>query len=277
MTLQMASDILDKFTTLCDVINQKIGVLKATKSVSPISDNEISISIRCNDVKHNNVGLYLLTLLDKSLLASEYNQKYFYVGGYNSVIDGIEEKGINLVIDLKGEAVSKCSIVYRELIENLYFTVVSATVEFGFHIEACPSHEVAPDIFWELDTWNEGWIDDGEKDKCASRDDIKCYRFKKDWLYSISLGYYTINLDLFETDVVPELIGVLFDSTEDFCYITSYEDEENIYVYSVKELDDNNTFDLEEGLFNLLSNISFPINVTKTDETLEELYIEIER
>ena len=138
-----------------------------------------------------------------------------------------------------------------------------------------PEHEIPNEILWELDTWNEGWIEDGEEEKCIPDESIKVYYFKKDWLYSICLGYYGIDLSLFETDIVPELIGVLFESTGDFCYITSYEDEENVYIYSAQELNEDNLFDLEEGLFNLLGLITPEVKEDGNDETLEDLFSEI--
>ena len=53
-------------------------------------------------------------------------------------------------------------------------------------------------------------------------------------------------------------------------YVTSFEDEENVYLYSSKELNEDNIFDIEEGLFNLLPLIS--PKEKDTEDTLEDLF-----
>ena len=72
------------------------------------------------------------------------------------------------------------------------------------------------------------------------------------------------------------MFGILFNrfaSTEDFCYITSYEDEEYVYLYSVCDLNDDNIFDIEEGLFNLLGLIKN--SEDKNGMTLEDYFLNI--
>ena len=97
-------------------------------------------------------------------------------------------------------------------------------------------------------------------------DDIKQYRINKNCLYGISLGYYDIDMSIVESDLVPELIGVLFESVEDFCYVTS--DKDYIYLYSVVPFNDDTEFDIEEGLINCLHLLS----QTNQEETLDDLW-----
>ena len=273
MNIQVADKMLNKIGLLLNLINNKIGVITAKKWFYSQPDYELNISIKCDDVKHNKVGNFIIDKIYSYLLASEYNDKYFYIGEFRSNYEEKEEVGFTLVFNFDKDELNRCKKIFDELVTALYFAVDEAKVEFGFHIEEANEHEIPNEIFWELDTWNEGWIEDGEEDKCVPDDAIKVYSFKKDWLYSICLGYYAIDLTLFETDIVPELIGILFESTEDFCYVTSYEDEENVYLYSVKELNEDNVFDIEEGLFNLLGLIS--VAKDDTEDTLEDYFSNI--
>lgn len=163
--------------------------------------------------------------------------------------------------------------LFIDFLEALYFAVDEAKVEYCFFIEEDSTHSVPIEILWELDTWNDGCYENEVPEECISPEDLKVYKFKKQSLYGISLGYYDIDLSLLETDIVPELIGVIFDSTEIFCYVTSYEDEEYVYIYSATKLTEDNIFDIEEGLFNLLEIIS--TNDNKRLGTLEDYYYEL--
>lgn len=270
MDVQLANEILNKTQILLSTICRKINVLEAHKWFYPQQSFEMNISIICKDVKNNSVGNFLLNKLYHYLSESDYNNKVFYIGTVSSQYRGIEDASFTVVIDFKEDELNRCNILYNEMINALYLSVDDAKVEFGFHIEECFSHEIPNEVYWELNTWNDTLIDDGEEEKCIPEENIKVYYFKKEWLYSICLGYYGIDLKFFETDIVPELIGVLFESIEDFCYVTSFEDEENVYLYSSKELNEDNIFDIEEGLFNLLPLIS--PKEKDTEDTLEDLF-----
>ena len=135
-------------------------------------DYELNISIKCDDVKHNKVGSFIINKIYSYLLANEYNDEYFYIGEFHSNYEEKEEVGFTLVFNFDKDELNRCKRI-----------------------------------------------------------------------------------------------------TEDFCYVTSYEDEENVYLYSVKELNKDNVFDIEEGLFNLLGLIS----VAKDDaeDTLEDYFSNI--
>ena len=270
MNIQVADKMLNKIGVLLNLINNKIGVITAKKWFYSQPDYELNISIKCDDVKHNKVGNFIIDKIYSYLLASEYNDKYFYIGEFRSNYEEKEEVGFTLVFNFDKDELNRCKKIFDELVTALYFAVDDAKVEFGFHIEECFSHEIPNEVYWELNTWNDTLIDDGEEEKCIPEENIKVYYFKREWLYSICLGYYGIDLKFFETDIVPELIGVLFESIEDFCYVTSFEDEKNVYLYSSKELNEDNIFDIEEGLFNLLPLIS--PKEKDTEDTLEDLF-----
>lgn len=159
------------------------------------------------------------------------------------------------------------------IIKALYYAVDESKVEFAFQIEEDENHDIPNEIYWELDTWNDELIMNGEEEECIPPENLRVSKFRKDYLYGISLGYYPIDLSLFETDVTPELIGVVFDSTEEFCYVTAYEDDDYVYIYTTSKLTEDNIFDIEEELFNLLSLIEKE-EYTGT-ETLEDMFFDI--
>lgn len=162
--------------------------------------------------------------------------------------------------------------LFFDLIKALVFAVDEAKVEYCFNIKES-EHEIPMLIYCELDTWNDGCIENEEEQECVEPEQLRVYEFDKKMLYGICLGYYPIDITLLENDIIPELIGTVFDSVEDFCYVTSCEDEDKVYVYSATELNEDNIFDIEEGLFNLLGLI-IPEREYEY-ETLEEYYMEV--
>jgi hypothetical protein len=278
MDLCTANKIFEEVEILENLFKNKIGVLSLSKSFSETERNKLHISIQCKDLEKNKVGNFLFDKIYNYSMESKLYHNAFEMLKYASIPPLKSFKGMIFIVDFDNylsveEVKAKIKTVINHIIKALYFAVDEAKVEFGFYVVEASEHDIPDEIFWELDTWNEGWIEDGEPEKCVPDDNMKVYKFKKDWLYSICLGYYAIDLDLFETDVVPELIGILFDSTEDFCYITSYEDENWVYLYSVVELNEDNVFDIEEGLFNVLGLIATAAD--DTDDTLEDMFSDI--
>lgn len=250
MTIEKSNNILKNLSNFVDMVNNTITDLEVETS---FNENEISIRIIHYPPANNKVARFIYNRTYELLQQDEYYNNKFYIGTCQCSFCGrMDKENFTVTYDCQNN-----DLVIKSLVEALYYAVDEAKVEFCFYIEGEFIHEIPNTIFWELDTWNEGWMDDGEEDEhFVSDEDLKVYRIKKECLHSICLGYYTINLDLFESDVVPELIGVVFNSIEDFCYVTSYENEDWIYIYSAKELNEDNLFDIEEGLFNLLGLIS---------------------
>lgn len=249
MTLQESNEIIEDINRFLDLVNDNIGVLRADKF---INGDEISIKIINNYPEENNVADFLYHKIHRMLIKNPNNRKLFHIGSCGRSFNGILEE-INFTVTYKK---TNNSLVIKDLINTLYYIVNEAKVEFGFHIEEIFQREIPNEIFEQLDVWNDGWIQDGEEDKCTPPENLITYGFKKDWLYSITLGYYNIDLSLLESDVVPELIGVILDSIEDFCYVTSYEHKDWVYIYSSVKFDEDNVFDIEESLFDLLGIIS---------------------
>lgn len=273
MTLEQGLNINKEICKLQDVFNT-VGLLECNIK---IENNIIILSITKKLGLINNVDKKVADFLYK------YIAKYIkqeikdicYDGLYISPILGY---GDVLVITYDCKAINnngnqKDEKIFDSIIKSLYYAVDEAKVEFCFYIEKDDTHEIPNEIYWQLDNWNDELVYDGMEDECIPPELIKVSKFKKEYLYGICLGYYSIDLHLFESDVVPELIGILFESTEDFCYITSYENEEYVYLYSVCDLNDDNIFDIEEGLFNLLGLIKN--SEDKNGMTLEDYFLNI--
>lgn len=273
MTLEQGLNINKEICKLQDVFNT-VGLLECNIK---IENNIIILSITKKLGLINNVDKKVADFLYK------YIAKYIkqeikdicYDGLYISPILGY---GDVLVITYNCKAINnngnqKDEKIFDSIIKSLYYAVDEAKVEFCFYIEKDDTHEIPNEIYWQLDNWNDELVYDGMEDECIPPELIKVSKFKKEYLYGICLGYYSIDLHLFESDVVPELIGILFESTEDFCYITSYENEEYVYLYSVCDLNDDNIFDIEEGLFNLLGLIKN--SEDKNGMTLEDYFLNI--
>lgn len=264
MTIEESNNILKKLNSFADMVNNTITDLDVETS---FNENEISIKIVHYPPENNNVAKFIYNKTYELLQKNEYYNDKFHIGTCKCSFCGkMEKENFTVMYDYQNN-----DIVIKSLVEALYYAVDEAKVEFCFCVEGDFVHEIPNTILWELDVWNEGWMDEGEEEEHFIADeDLKVYRIKKECLHSICLGYYTIDLSLFESDVVPELIGIVFNSVEDFCYVTSYENEDWIYIYSAKELNEDNLFDIEEGLFSLLGLISPAKDFS--GETLEEYF-----
>lgn len=258
MDLLEANKIFKKIKRFRDIINTTIGVLRCETDV--MFENKIEISIE--KVADDEVGSFLIDKMFSALLSCD---SPFIVNTYNN---GIR---INYYLDKDGLYVN--DMVIDELIKILYFAVDEAKVEFCTLIERIEEgfdeFDIPLDIYEQIDEWNESCAWSDREDEYVDIDDLKVYRMNKNCLYSISLGYYDINLDIVESDLVPELIGILFDSIEDFCYVIS--DKDYIYFYSAVAFNDDIEFDIEEGLINCLHILS----ESEQTETLEELFNEV--
>ena len=84
----------------------------------------------------------------------------------------------------------------------------------------------------------------------------------------MSLGFYTINPTLIESDLIPELIGEGFGITERFFFATSYEDEENIYMYCDGILSEDEIDDIMESLLMMLD----LIKDSNPDESINDVW-----
>lgn len=255
MELAQAEQIINKIDQFVNIVNTTIGVLKAERTID--TDNKIGITIKLGQQSHQ-VGNFLLNHIAKNILNKSKSPIVCYMmTGWLLVQYKLEDNVIKInhkVID--------------ELIEALYLAVDEAKVEYCLRIEPVTNKDVPMQMIWEIDTWNEDCEMEGEPERFIDYHDIYQYKIPKETLYGISLGYYAIDLDLIESDLCPELIGVIFESTEDFCYATAYEDEDYIYLYSAVEFTEDNIFDIEEGLLNFLSVISNE----NSEETLEDIW-----
>lgn len=259
---------VNKIQNVFDVINLfdlKLSVEENVLIVSISEKRELKTKVE-KKIAHF-LMKHFISYFKKSISPFCYN-------GYS--IEPIVTFGETLVVTYPFSSIKKEykeKWLFIDFLEALYLAVDEAKVEYCFFIEEDINHSIPIEILWELDTWNDGCYDNGTLDECVAPEDLITYKFKKESLYGICLGYYDLDLSLFETDIVPELIGVVFDSTETFCYVTSYEDDEYVYIYSTTKLTEDNIFDIEEGLFNLLELIS--TNSNKQLDTLEDYYCEL--
>lgn len=272
MTLEDGYGLYKDIELLKDAIHTT-GLLKVR---SEIEGNLLYITVE-NKVLNTNIEKEIARFLMKNLIqhfkqfAKTFNYGSFVVRPILSVLNHEETLVITYQFS-KDDTLYHHEWMFFDLVKAVVFAVEDAKVEYCLAIQES-DHEIPMSIYWELDTWNDGWMEDEEEDKCVAPEQLRVYEFDKRKLYGICLGYYPIDLSLFESDIVPELIGILFDSTEEFCYVTSYEDEEKVYLYSAVELNEDNLFDIEEGLMKILEDISPKEN--KNYESLETYFSEI--
>ena len=259
MDLLEASKILNKIKRFENVINTTIGIINCKSDI--IFENKISMNIK--KVEDNEVSSLLIDRMFNALLSCDAP---FIAKTYNN--------GINISYYLDKDGVAVNDMVIDELIKILYLAVDEAKVWFCPEIEQIEAFanemDVPLDIYEQIDNWNEGCMWSEREDEYVDIEDLKVYRMNKNCLYSISLGYYDIDMNVVESDLVPELIGVLFESTEDFCYVIS--DKDYIYFYSAVQFNDDIEFDIMEGLINH----SHLLSITEQEETLEDLFSEVE-
>ena len=181
MDLQQCNEIIETVNGFVDLINNCIGILRADKV---INGNEITLRIINPIPEKNKVADFLYEKIHFKVYHNSNNRKMFHVGTFCQSFDGVMER-INSSITFEGENVL---LVIKELTNIVYEAVDEAKIEFAFHIEEISGREVPDMILWELDEWNEGWCNEDYPEKCVPDEQIKTYGFKKDWLYSISLG-----------------------------------------------------------------------------------------
>lgn len=273
MTLEQGLRINSEMQKVNDVISL-IGLLFCEFSVNK---NILIISISKQSGLKNadkRVGDFVFANFQK-YIKQELADTYWN-GIYFKPILGYNDTMLTITYDcreIKTNINKSINGIADAIIKALYYAVDESKVEFAFQIEEDENHDIPNEIYWELDTWNDELIMNGEEEECIPPENLRVSKFRKDYLYGISLGYYPIDLSLFETDVTPELIGVMFDSTEEFCYVTAYEDDDYVYIYTTSKLTEDNIFDIEEELFNLLSLIEKE-EYTGT-ETLEDMFFDI--
>lgn len=273
MTLEQALHINSEMQKVNDAINL-IGFLDCEFSVNK---NILIISIsKQSELKNSDkrVGDFVFANFQKYIRQELVD--IYWDGIYFKLILGYCDTMVTITYDcrdVKTNITKNINGIADAIIKSLYYAIDESKIEFAFQIEEDENHDIPNEIYWELDTWNDELIMNEEEDKCVPPENLRTSKFKKDCLYGISLGYYPIDLSLFETDITPELIGVVLDSTEDFCYVTAYEDADYIYIYSTSKLTEDNIFDIEEGLFNLLSLIKKEGYIET--ETLEDMFFDI--
>lgn len=273
MTLEQALHINSEMQKVNDAINL-IGFLDCEFSVNK---NILIISIsKQSELKNSDkrVGDFVFANFQKYIRQELVD--IYWDGIYFKPILGYCDTMVTITYDcrdVKTNITKNINGIADAIIKSLYYAIDESKIEFAFQIEEDENHDIPNEIYWELDTWNDELIMNEEEDKCVPPENLRASKFKKDCLYGISLGYYPIDLSLFETDITPELIGVVLDSTEDFCYVTAYEDADYIYIYSTSKLTEDNIFDIEEGLFNLLSLIKKEGYIET--ETLEDMFFDI--
>lgn len=234
-----------------------VGLLQIKESVE---GNVLYVSVDTKENKNmveDNVARFLMKNLIKYFkqFARAFYYNCFYVTPIISVLNRNETLVIAYKFSPRKNDEKTGRFVFLDLIKALNYAVDEARVEYCFFIDRDYEHYIPMSIVWELEEWNDGWIADGEEDKCIELEQINVYKFNKEKLYSICLGYYPIDLSLFESDIVPELIGTILELTEDFCYVSSCEDDNNVYIYSAVELDEDDIFEIEERLFDLMNMI----------------------
>lgn len=256
MELIQAKNVFNRLDRLVNVVNTTIGVIKANYEV--LNYNQIVFHLFYE--KDSEVGKFLIENIMNIALQNDY--PFTIMNTYN---------GIDFIyyVAPKDNFIPKCNDYITYFILDLIYQVIDmAKVEYCLIIEKLPNKEIPLEITFEVDQWNEDQEYYGEDmtGSFVDYDDIKQYRINKNCLYGISLGYYDIDMSIVESDLVPELIGVLFESVEDFCYVTS--DKDYIYLYSVVPFNDDTEFDIEEGLINCLHLLS----QTNQEETLDDLW-----
>lgn len=256
MNLVDANKIINSLNNFCKLVNDTIGLLHAEYKI--LDGNLIQITIIEKLKEYDNVEVSHFV---RNTFIKYLKEKTHYF------VDDMSDK-VEICYKIPVGAEELNETVIKTLINCLYETVDEAKVEFARIIEKDTKHEIPYDVLEQLDEYNETLMENEEDYEYISDEDIFVYRLSKKHLYSLSLGYYVIDLQLLESDLVPELLGILLESVETFCYVTSYEDAEYIYFYTAKEFKEDNFFDLEEGLVDALGIIA----TSNPDETLDEAW-----
>lgn len=259
MKLATAKKVIDKLESFCNLVNDTVGLLKAEYNLT--EDDWVTITITKNVVENDSIEV-------ANFLFSTFFEE---LRNINKAYQDDFKNHITCVYSVEYDAEERTNDVIKVLTEVLYNTVDIAKVEYTSIVEKDVNHNIPAQVCWELEEWNSKCDYNEDEDGIHTYDDLMVYRLDKKRLYGLSLGIYKIDLGLIESDLVPELISVLFESTEDFCYVTAFEDKDYIYFYTTTELNDDNIYDIEEGLIQYLDIIS----VTNPDETLEDFYYKI--
>lgn len=255
MTLLDVKDVFHRIERVVNIVNTTIGAIKASYTVKGDA-----ITIKFFTDKDNEVGEFILENIMQLAMKKEYP---FSVCTFDKAIEFTYElEGIDMVSKNKG--------VTADIVDILYQVVDMAKVEYCLTFEYSTEVELSFDILCEIDQWNEDqeYYGDDTTGSIVDYTRIRQYRMDKNCLYGTSLGYYDIDMSIVESDLVPELIGILFKSTEDFCYVIS--DDKYINFYSIVPFNEDIEFDIEEGLMNCLHLLS----QTNQEETLEDLWSE---
>ena len=259
MNLLTTYKIFEEIDRVCDVVNSTIGILQMEKEIV----NEDIIQIVISDYTQNEVSKFLRTKIYLSLIADRDDSFVIGVKTYQDC----DEILISYKVDENAKETNHK--VLKILVDTLYFAVDEAKVEFNQIVELYDDEvsedNVPMEVIDQLENWN---------DECDSYDsdptyieDLTIYSLPKNALYSISLGYFDINEELFESDFIPELMGYVLDIVDDFFSITSYEDD-NIYFYISGELNAEQIDALEDAIMETLPMAS----KKEQNETLEDLY-----
>lgn len=251
MDLLEANEILNQMSRFSNLVRTTIGLLE----IHFIIEDGEDICLEISKKENNDVAKFLFEYVTHAVLSTEFLYCTYIEDNMIQISYKVEEN----------------SNVINTLTKILYFAIDESKVEFCIDIMEEDCEEIPFEIACQIDEWNDECDAADEPENMVDYSDIMKYSINKDMLYGISLGYFDINMDIVETDLVPELIGIIFETTEKFCYVTSYEDEENIYIYTEEELDDDNKFDIIEGLISVLPVLS----ETDQEETFEDVWNDI--
>ena len=259
MNLLTAHKIFEEIDRVCNVVNSTIGILQMDKEII----NEDIIQITITDYTQNKVSEFLREKIYLGLLENEDDLFVVRVKAYQNC------DGIFITYKVNNDAKEVNHKVLKNLVSVLYYAVDEAKIEFNDIIELynddVDEDDIAMDVLEQLDNWNnESEMYETEE---TFIEDLTIYSLPKNALYSMSLGYFDIDEELFESDFVPELMGYVLDIVNDFFSITTYEDD-NIYFYISGELDSSQIDSLEDAIMETLPMAS----KKEQTETLEDLY-----
>jgi hypothetical protein len=243
MNLLIAKKILDDIDLFIKEVNETIGVIKVDKRFSNEGvENRIFLYFtKQNNEVGNFVFEHLYNNLVKSVSKTPYKLRY----------DNINKNMITIEYILDVNEYCKNHRLIKDISEEILNVIDEAKVEFNLIFEKDFKHEIPEEVWWELDDW----VDEND-DEFDFVNNLYVYKFNITAAYGLTLGYFIIDDKNLEINWSPELLCYVMDETQNFAYATAYEDDKYIYLYSVKELDEENIAEIEQNIVERISVIS---------------------
>ena len=246
MNLLVAKRILEDINLFVKEVNETIGVIQVNSRISNESiENRVFLDFTKQDGKVGNfIFEHLYNNLVKSVSKTPYKLKY----------DNISKDTFSIEYILDVNVLDKNRYLIKDVAQEVLNVIDEAKVEFNLIFEEDFNHEIPEEIWWQVDTWNEET--EMYEENLDFIDNLYVYRFNKTAAYGLTLGYFTIEEETLEENWSPELFCYIMDETQDFAYATAYEDKDYIYLYSAKQLNEENVAQIEQDIVDKIDVIS---------------------